>query len=266
MEQYIIFFDIDGTLLHVPSGHKQPSIYLKKAIHQLQENGHLCFIATGRTYAYLNKEILNLNFDGYITCNGAVVLKDDNIIISHYFPRNIIEEILQYLEENNNSYTLCAPKKAHALLKYKEIFEVFNDFGVPKENISTEIDLDKIKVAKFEITAKNDEVVNFILDLSNDGFEIVSHGFNIFEINMPNVSKGKSILELLEKINIPIKNSIAFGDGNNDIEMLQIVGRGVAMGNGSEAAKEAADVITESVSDEGIVRELQRLGLVKDII
>jgi len=266
MKQYILFFDIDGTLLHVPAGYKKPSKYLREAFQQLKQNGHLCFIATGRTYAYLHKDILDLNFDGFVTCNGAVVLKDNQVILSHYFPRNTIQQIIDFMDEQDNGYTLCAPKKAHALPKYKEIFDTFKLFNVPEENVSTEINLNEINVAKFEITAKNDIVKNYILDLGHQGYEIVNHGMNIFEINMPGVSKGNAIIDLLKDLDIPIENSIAFGDGNNDIEMLKVVGRGVAMDNASDECKKAADVITESVKDEGIVRELQRLGLVKGII
>lgn len=262
MKKHILFFDIDGTLLHVPAGIKVPSIQVKEAIKKLRDAGHLCFIATGRTYAYLNKNILDIGFDGFVTCNGAVTILNNEIIISHYFPENILNDMISFFEIHHNPHTLCAPKTAHANVKYKEIFEVHDLFNVPKENVSTDVDITHINVAKVEITTINEDVKNYIYDLKQKGFEITDHGMNIFEINMPNITKGKGILELLNKLNIPVENSIAFGDGNNDIEMLKVVGHGVAMGNASDECKAAADVVTESVSEEGIVKELQRLGLI----
>ena len=263
MKQYILFFDIDGTLLDVPHGQYKPSDELKNAIKELQLNGHLCFIATGRTFAYLNSDILDLNFDGFITCNGAVVLKDDDVILSHYFPKELSTEIVNYFKSQNQSYTLCGPKKAHTEPQFSDIFDEWERFHVPTANVSTNTNLDEIDVAKFEVTTKSDEVAMYIRNLKNKGLEIVEYnGMKIFEFNMPYVTKGKAIIELLNLLNIPISQSIAFGDGNNDVEMLKTVGYGVAMGNGSEAAKAAADKVTETCANNGIVKELQRLGLI----
>lgn len=263
MNQHIFFFDIDGTLLDVPHGQAKPSNELKLAIQELRSNGHLCFIATGRTYAYLNPDILELNFDGFITCNGAVVLKDDQVILSHYFPKQLSTQIVEYFKSQNQSYTLCASKKAHTEPHFTNVFKEWERFQVPKQNVSTNTNLDEIEVAKFEVTAINDKVAQYIRNLKNQGLEVVEYnGLKIFEFNMPNITKGKAILELLDVLNIPVSQSIAFGDGNNDVEMLKTVGYGVAMGNGSEAAKLAADKVTEPCADNGIVKELERLGFI----
>lgn len=99
------------------------------------------------------------------------------------------------------------------------------------------------------------------------GYEVVWYpGLDYAEITMPHATKGEAIKEVLELLDISRDNSIAFGDGDNDIEMLKVVGHGVAMGNGSKAVKEVADMITDTCLNEGIVKELQRLGLVKNII
>ena len=110
MNKKILFFDIDGTILHVPSGQVNPSQELKDAIKKLQSQGHLCFIATGRTYAYLNKNVLDLGFDGFVTCNGAVVLKDDHVLLNNFFSKELSTEIVDFMDKYNNSYTILGPK------------------------------------------------------------------------------------------------------------------------------------------------------------
>jgi hydroxymethylpyrimidine pyrophosphatase-like HAD family hydrolase len=59
-----------------------------------------------------------------------------------------------------------------------------------------------------------------------------------------------------------VADTIAFGDGPNDLEMLAFAGIGVAMGNGVAAAKEAADMVTAGIDDDGLARAMAQLGLV----
>lgn len=263
MKKYIIFFDIDGTIIHVPSGHSEPSNSLKNAIQSLQQQGHLCFIATGRTYAYLNPKILDLNFSGYITCNGAIIIKDNDVIASHCFNSDLKNEIVECMNQYNNSYAICGPKKAYTKSSFLDVLNNFIKFEVPQSNVCTDFDLNSIDCAKFEITAYHPEITTYIRSLKDRGLEVVEFGKGeYFEFSMPNITKGKAILELCQLLNIPIENTIAFGDGDNDIEMFQTVGYSVCMGNGTDAAKKVAHSITETCAEDGIVKELKRLKLI----
>ena len=76
------------------------------------------------------------------------------------------------------------------------------------------------------------------------------------------MSKASGIQLLLDKLNISKDEAIAFGDADNDIEMLQTVGLGVAMENGTENAKKHADLITDAVWDDGIYNACVKLGLI----
>ena len=69
------------------------------------------------------------------------------------------------------------------------------------------------------------------------------------------------MLKFIEKYDLKTENSIAFGDGNNDREMLQYAGIGVALNNGSEGIKAAADYVTSDIDDDGIFKALQHLGI-----
>ena len=81
------------------------------------------------------------------------------------------------------------------------------------------------------------------------------------DINRRGVSKRSGIDHLLEYYGIPLDQTMAFGDGGNDIQMLEHVHLGVAMGNAVDSAKQAADYVTDPVDDDGISNALYRLGV-----
>lgn len=267
MERKILFFDIDGTLFDCGNGAPHVSDILKKALKQLQDAGHMCFIASGRPFAYLNNEIQSLGFDGFILCNGALVLKDGKQLIQHYIEKNKVKDIINNVTKYGGQYTLVDTYFGYCPKEFKETYKILEMFQVPMECIKGKFDLDTINVAKIEAGCQTKEGIEYLRGLKNQGFETIEYeGAGSFEINDKGISKGKTILDVLELLNISVDNSIAFGDGDNDVEMLQVVGHGVAMGNGVESVKAVADKVTETCVNEGIVRELQRLNLVKGLI
>lgn len=267
MKRKILFFDIDGTLFDCGNGAPHVSEVLKSALKQLKEAGHLCFIASGRPFAYLNHEIQSLGFDGFILCNGALVLKDGELLIQHYIAKEKVKQIIHNVLKFHGQYTLVDTFHGYCPKEFKETYHILEMFQVPMETIIGEFDIEKVNVAKIEAGCQDINGIEYLRSLKNQGFEIIEYdGAGSFEINDGGVSKGKTILDLLKLLNIPVEDSIAFGDGDNDIEMLQVVGYGVAMGNGVENVKAVADKVTETCIDEGIVRELQRLNLVKGLI
>lgn len=267
MEKRILFFDVDGTLFDCANGMPYISNYLKQALKQLQAQGHLCFVASGRSYAYLNQEIREIGFDGFVLCNGAIALKEGKPLISHYIPKTEVKKLVREFEKKGISYCLLDTNISYCPTKFKAMYEMFERFEVPLEYFVDDFDLNEVDTAKIEVLCEKDEDKDYIRALRLEGYEILDHGNSgSFEINLGGVSKGKSIVELLHILNIPIENSIAFGDGANDMEMIEVVGYGVAMGNGYEALKKIANHVTEPCVEHGIVKELQRLGLVNTII
>ena len=85
---------------------------------------------------------------------------------------------------------------------------------------------------------------------------------NNIELNSVRAGKGNGLLALCEALGIAPEDCMSFGDESNDLPMLRAAGRGVAMGNASEALKAAADAVCESNEDAGVGREIRRaLGL-----
>ena len=82
------------------------------------------------------------------------------------------------------------------------------------------------------------------------------------ELMPKGVSKADGIRILLEELDIPLGNTYAFGDGPNDLEMLQYVQYGTAMGNAEESVLGSAKYRTEGIWEDGVARALERYGLI----
>ena len=82
------------------------------------------------------------------------------------------------------------------------------------------------------------------------------------DITTRHADKGRALATIADHVGIPLERTVAFGDGGNDISMVERAGVGVAMGNGIAELKAVADMVTSSVDDDGVARALQELGLI----
>ena len=102
MERRIFFFDIDGTICK----HNVVSPRVKKAINDIQARGDICFVATGRPLTFLQEQVKNIGFDGYLLFNGAYVIAGDEVIYEVKMERDDVKELITYLREHNCEYIL----------------------------------------------------------------------------------------------------------------------------------------------------------------
>lgn len=84
----------------------------------------------------------------------------------------------------------------------------------------------------------------------------------ILNVLQEEVSKSLAIKKVLQYFDIDKSEAIAFGDGGNDIDMLELVGLGIAMGNGNEQLKAVADFVTKNSSEDGIDYTLRKCGII----
>jgi Cof subfamily protein (haloacid dehalogenase superfamily) len=258
MKKPIVFFDIDGTLLDetkvIPDS-------TKKAVRLLQEKGIHTVIATGRVpkmFYWIQKE---LNIDSFVSMNGQYVVFDGQEI----YANPINPELLQ-------SISTMTASKGHALAYCSQ-----DDFMVSEGNhpfIESSFDSLMMSYPKVdEGYYKNRPIYQGHL-YCNGGDEhlYVDHfpDFNFvkwhdfaYDFLPKGASKAVGIHKLLEHLDIKNENSFAFGDGLNDLEMLTMIGTGIAMGNGVPEAKAAADLITTTSSNHGILNGLIQVGLLE---
>lgn len=250
-----IFFDIDGTLINCVKGLMDLTPRVKEAIRDLQARGNYVFVATGRPYAFLSEAILNFGFDGFILTNGNQVMINNETLYRDSIDKSFIKHATQEFEKLNIQYILEDEYYSYMKAVYEDTYKFYESIGVSRKLIKDEYDLETINVQKIEMRCPDKESTKKCLDFIHQHPEYdYWHSMHdmAFEIYPKRNTKATGILKVLEYLHIPIEESYAFGDGKNDIEMLETVGCGIAMGNASDEVKQYAKEITDTVDQDGV--------------
>lgn len=259
--QKIIFFDIDGTLLYHQSGNYGIPMNAQKQMKRLQKAGYLLFVATGRPYAFISSLISDFGFDGYILCNGAHVELHDTFIYHQPMDKIKVKTLIDTLKTIDCEYIIESSRKGYLNPKYQVLHDFFIGCKINESLLCFDFKEEEIyqDALKLEINATG-AALHQIEALIKDTFSYDSHGTdNAFEVYSKHVSKATGVQKALEYLHIPVENSYAFGDGLNDLEMIQYVGHGIAMGNAVEELKAVANEVCGNVDQDGLAKALEKL-------
>lgn len=254
MRRKVILFDIDGTLVECQKGHTSLTDKTKKALRKLKEAGHYIFIATGRPYCYLLEELIDFEFDGYILDDGAYVLFNNKELAYHPFHINKLEPMLKQVKDKNMTYVAYTKKYAYVynddgtLVDYAHTFMI-NDKYVRKIQ---EPDEKKDEVLKIHVQTRNEKDYDHFMIIDNDYCYAEDKEHCLYEIYSRDYSKATALDEVLKEIDIKIEDTYFFGDGYNDIEMMDHVGYAIAMANAPKEVQEHADHVCKSVDQDGV--------------
>ena len=253
----IIFFDVDGTLYNKE---KKIPESAKEAIKTARKNGYEIAIATGRAPFMIESILEELEIDTYVTFNGQYVVFQGEVIYTDSVPKEYLAQIIEYGQKRNHPVVFLDAKEMIASIdEHSFIEESLNTLKYPYP-ISNPLFYEDNEVYQTLIFMEEaDEQV--YRDTFSEVKFVRWHPFSC-DILPRDGSKARGIKKLLAKLNIPIENSYGFGDGLNDIEMLQEVGTSVAMGNGVNEAKEVADFVTDHVDSDGIAKALKMLKII----
>lgn len=251
------FFDIDGTLVSFLT--HQVSEGTVRAFDRLHRQGIRTFISTGRPECLIPP--MPVTFDGYVTMNGGYCFMGDRVLYKDPIPQAEADRWLRYVMDNN----LCT-----MIFTEHEMF--VNTYDDPVANaLCDEIKFQMPPLLPLE-EMYGREAYQFIgvMDASRDA-EVENslphcrlprwHSLFTDIINVDN-SKAVGIESILRHLSVGREECICFGDGANDIEMLEYCGIGVAMGNAPEEVRSHADYVTTSVDDEGIEQALLALSII----
>lgn len=270
----LLFFDIDGTILSDRT-YKIPESAIE-AIRLAKENGHKCFLCTGRSYG-MTKEVSEAGIKDAIITNGMGVIMDDKPLILHTIPKQIVKKTLDLIDEMKGGYQIIdwqygyqnpvnyEKSEQSFLSRFPDVDPeyFFNKKGMKplREYIGSDILKIDVTLNSEEDAKRFDEALDPLLEMTWAG-GYTNNTANAGELVSKGFSKGTGIRELCEHLNVPIEETVGFGDSTNDLGMLEAVGISVAMGNAPENVKQYADYVTDDIDEDGLYKAMKHLGLI----
>ncbi len=265
----IIFLDVDGTLVDFRQEMRQLT---KTALIEAKKNGHKLVLCTGRTYSTIYPWLLEY-FDGVVASAGAHVVWNNEEIYHSYIDKADLLKVRDVLEKHKAGY-LFQGTNGRFLDKINSVrmMNFFKNLGitdVPEEFEHTLIenphDRDDIESGVY-----HDAEVGIEQIQKEVGSGVKITGASFGEERMYNgeftkygVNKATGIEKVLKHLKLKKEDTVAFGDGPNDFEMIEYVEIGVAMGNAVDELKEIADMVTDEIGDDGLYKGFAKLGIIE---
>lgn len=255
-----VFFDVDGTLLSQKQG-KVP-ISTRRALRRIRKKGIKIFIATGRHMIELSKlPVMEIPFDGYLTLNGNLILDENKKAYAGTpISADEVEVLSGIFRAKKIPFVMISSDKRYINYVDDVVVETQASTHGTIPDIGTVSDYDGEKI--YQCIAFVQDHERKVLDEILDECSITSWNPTGIDIVARGSGKAAGIAQFIEEQGLDRSEIMAFGDGENDIEMLKYAGIGVAMGNAGDAVKAAADYVTDSVDENGIENALKHFGLV----
>lgn len=254
----IVFSDIDGTLFSHRTGRVPPSAI--EAIHKLQAQGIKVFFCSGRNYYLIRKSgLLNaIRPDGLVTMNGSNAIIDGNIIYRYPIPSEVVDKMILFSKRLKFGLTLIEENEGHINMIDDRVISAHEKYGTrfPQPRHFPD-HYDRVVYQMIAFCDDFEESL-FLPHLGNcksarwDEFAV--------DIMLKDSDKAKGIMNVLDYYKLEAKNAMCFGDGLNDIEMMQFAGISVCMGNGQEETKKNADYVTDDIDEDGWYNACRHFG------
>lgn len=275
MNKKLIFLDIDGTLT-APGSNVPPQSALD-AIRAAQAQGHKVFLCTGRNYDML-RPLLAYGFDGAVASGGGYVFMGDQVLFDCPMTEEQKERALRLFAEGGVLRTIEARDASYCdpgmgeflqqcsggnseLLRWREALE--KDLGIRP---MAEYDGRPIYKVVF-MCARAEQLAGAIRELEGEFYFLVQDlaGANCLNGELVNrkFDKGSGIRQVCRALDMPLSDTVGVGDSMNDLEMIETVGIGVCMANGSPNLKKRSDLVCPSVDEDGLAWAFRELGLVE---
>ena len=275
MKPKLIAFDLDGTLLDDSKKLPPENLAALRAAH---ERGIPLVPATGRILKSLPEELLALHlFRYFIFANGAEVydLEEERVLHAARVEPELAVRVCEYMDRLPVLYDCYRGDRGYmtawmydAAPEFFEtephILKLVKSLRVPVPELKENIREVNRAVEKLQMYFRQDQ-----MDLRQQQLRQFPEHFpmlmassslkNNIEINSAQAGKGKALRKLTEILGLSPDETVAFGDGLNDVEMLLEAGRGCAMANSDETVIRCADVVVESNNDAGVGKEIFRL-------
>ena len=252
-----VFYDVDGTLLS--HGLNDVPKSAMEAIKKLRENGILTIVATGRHMIEFSKlPISDIKFDRYLMLNGQLLLDSDlKVYAGTPIDKGEMEVLSRIFNAKKIPFVLIGADNRYINYVDDTVVRTQNETKGTVPEIGSYNGEDVYQILAF-VPDKQKKMLDDLLD------ECAVTSWNETGIDIIPKKGGKAagMKRFIEENGIDRSETMAFGDGENDIEMLEFAGIGVAMGNAPDPVKAAADYVTAPIDDDGIAKALTKFGLI----
>lgn len=256
-----LFFDIDGTLVSFNT-HEIPASTIF-ALTQAKAKGHKVFVSTGRPPLIItNLGAIEHLIDGYVTINGALCFVGKEVIVCKEIPKEAVKVVVQDAQDKNYGLIVVGEKDMAILDPRGEVDRIFRG-EIAVKNLDKAQSLDVVLEQRIlQLTPFFAE--SYELDMMKRLPNCTSGRWHpaFTDMTVKGADKGEGILTLAAHFGFAPQDTIAFGDGGNDMPMIKAAGVGVAMGNALQSLKHEADYITTSVDNDGVLNALRHLKLI----
>ena len=270
----LIALDLDGTLLN---SDKQLTQQNAQALACAAARGIEIVPTTGRFFSGMPEIIRSLPYLHYaITINGAAVydVRQDADIARAEIPLPLAVEIMRYLDTlpviydcymNNWGWmTRAMQLRADAFAPDEHYLRMIRNLRTPVDDLKSYLLETGRDVQKIQLFLTDPALRLTLLRQLGGQFEglcVSSSVPNNIEINSTDANKGEALRKLAAHLGLDISQTMAIGDGLNDLSMLRAAGVGVAMENACPEAKQAADYVTGSCDESGVAAAIRRFCL-----
>ncbi|AIO18002.1 Putative phosphatase YwpJ [Candidatus Izimaplasma bacterium HR1] len=257
MTKKLFAFDVDGTLLD----HKYNEVPASAldTIEHLKKQGHVVGVATGRNQSQFQKALNPEDFDFVIYVNGGYLEIDGKKVYDIQFSQKQKNHLCDLFDDLDLKYGITTEHhlySPHPMAdNVQRIIKAYRVITPERKS-----DLRTLPVYQFSLY-EGENALEVVSELEKN-YSVHSLGEFAYDITIPKINKGIMLKEVAKIFNIDMKDTIAFGDGDNDRDLLKEAGIGIAMGNAVESAKKAADKLTTPSYENGVYNGVKELGYI----
>jgi Cof subfamily protein (haloacid dehalogenase superfamily) len=250
------FFDADGTLLSFRSHQIPDSAQI--ALSELRRAGVKCFLATGRP-PYQVDEIPIDNLEAFILFNGQFILNREEILFQESMDPADIARVVEQVRSGLYDCLFMEAGRCYVSGHNERVRAIEESVNLTFEegDIEEALHNDIYQLNAYLAPGETD-----VLASACSNIKMTRWSPNFVDVFPRGGGKARAVRRVLEMYGISPEEAIAFGDGGNDIGMLDAVGTSVALGNANPEVKEMASFVTEDVDHDGVYNACVRLGLV----
>lgn len=256
----IIFFDIDDTL-YIKDEQRIPDS-VQPALMALKQQGIIIAIATGRSLGIIPESIRELieavGIEYLLTINGQYNQYQGKLLFDYPLSHEQVSSVLDTFNERQIATAYMTKSDVYYFQDSEHLHCALGSLNIHATKIDQQF-TQLFHQPIYQILAFYPEQEDLGLVLPK-GIKTTRWHSTAVDVLDAKSSKARAIAELLAQLNIDAQDAAAFGDGLNDIEMFELVGTAIAMGNAHPTTKQAANVIAPRHDQDGIAKILEQLG------